>query len=159
MLVIGMDPGSRVFGLGVLRKEKDRILYVHSEEIELREKDIFPRMQGLWRRLEIIFQEYPPQSAAIEEGFMGKNVDAMNVLAQVRGVVMAACIHQGIPLTLYAPREIKRAVTGSGSAMKDQVIRMMQILLSLRDKSVSHDESDALATAYCHCLSLGSRTL
>ena len=154
MIIIGFDPGSVSFGVGILKKENNRISYLHSEEIKLKDKDFYLRMKTLWRRLEAIYQQFPCHSAAIEEGYLGKNVRAMNVLAKVRGVVLGSLLGRDIPLTFYSPAAVKGAVTGSGAAAKTQVQKMMQILLNVKDKKLGADESDALAVAYCHMLSV-----
>ena len=153
MIVFGFDPGSISFGVGILKKENNKISYVHSEEIKLKEKDFYLKMKTLWQRLESLYKEFPIDSAAIEEGFMGKNVKSMNVLAKVRGVVFASLLVQGIELKSYSPREVKGAVTGSGGAIKSQVGKMVKILLNIKEKALGPDESDALAVAYCHLLS------
>jgi crossover junction endodeoxyribonuclease RuvC len=156
VIIIGFDPGSISFGVGILKKENNKISYLHSEEIKLKEKDFYLKMKTLWRRLEMIYQQFPIHGAAIEEGFLGKNVKAMNVLSKVRGVVLASLLVRGIELKYYSPREIKLALTGSGSALKPQVGKMVKMLLNLnkKEKPLGSDESDALAVAYCHMLSL-----
>ncbi|MDQ1351591.1 MAG: crossover junction endodeoxyribonuclease RuvC [Acidobacteriota bacterium] len=154
MVVIGFDPGSIAFGIGILKKEKDRISYVYSEEIKLQEKDFYAKMKVLWQRLEGIYQKFPSDCAAIEEGFLGKNVRSMNILAAVRGVVLGSLLSRDIPLISYSPRAVKLALTGFGNASKIQVSNVVNMLLNLNPKtnSLGPDESDALAVAYCHLL-------
>ena len=152
MIVFGFDPGSISFGVGILKKENNKISYVHSEEIKLKEKNFYLKMKTLWQRLESLYNRFPIDSAAIEEGFMGKNVKSMNVLAKVRGVVFGSLLLQGIELKSYSPREVKGAITGCGNAVKSQVGKMMKILLNMKEKAMGPDESDALAVAYCHLL-------
>lgn len=154
MVVIGFDPGSVSFGIGILKKEAKHISFLHSEEIKLKEKDFHAKMKHLWERLEDIHTSFPIARAAIEEGFLGKNVKAMNVLAKVRGVVLGFLIHHDIELEFYSPAKVKLALTGSGSALKSQVNRMLIKLLEINDKRLGNDESDALAVAYCHILHL-----
>lgn len=154
MVVIGFDPGSISFGIGILRKEAKHISYLHSEEIKLRDKDFYAKMTHLWQRLEAVHASFPFNRAAIEEGFLGKNVKAMNVLAKVRGVVLGFLIQHDIELEFYSPAKVKLALTGSGSALKSQVNRMLMKLLEIKDKKLGNDESDALAVAYCHIMHL-----
>lgn len=154
MVVIGFDPGSVSFGIGILKKEANRILYLHSEEIKLKEKDFYAKMRHLWERLETLYSSFPVDQAAMEEGFLGKNVKTMNLLARVRGVVLGSLVQRGIGLELYSPRQIKLALTGSGGAMKSQVSKMLKILLHIDNKELGGDESDALAAAYCHIMRL-----
>ncbi len=152
MLVIGFDPGSIRFGIGILKKERGTISFVHSEEIGLQEDDFYLKMRTLWQRLVILYDEFPIKTAAIEEGFLGKNVSSMNTLAKVRGVVLASLIARGIHLYSYSPSQIKQALTGSGNAAKPQVAKMVQTLLNIKTQTLGSDESDALAVAYCHAL-------
>lgn len=154
MLVIGFDPGSISFGIGILKKESNKISYIHSEEIKLKEKEFNRKMKTLWQRLEDLYNRFPIDSAAIEEGFLGKNVRSMNILAKVRGVVLGSSIAAGIELNYYSPREIKLALTGTGGALKPQVAKMVNTLLNIKDKKQGNDESDALAVAYCHLLNI-----
>ena len=152
MLVIGFDPGSISFGIGILKKENNKISYIYSEEIKLKEKDFNRKMKTLWQRLKDLYRQFPIDSAAIEEGFLGKNVKSMNILAKVRGVVLGSLIAAGIESNYYSPREIKLALTGSGGALKPQVAKMVKTLLNIKEKKLGSDESDALAVAYCHLL-------
>lgn len=156
MVVIGFDPGSISFGIGILKKENNRISYLYSEEIELKEKDFYARMKVLWQRLEMLYQKFPINCAAIEEGFLGKNVKSMNVLSKVRGVVLGSLLSRGIELKSYSPRAVKLALTCTGSASKIQVKNALNMLLQLNPKTKVRgaDESDALAVAFCHLLSV-----
>jgi len=152
MIVIGFDPGSISFGLGILKLEDKRILFLHAEEIKLKEKDFYNRMKSLWIRLAEIYAGFPIQQAAIEEGFLGKDVRAMSTLAKVRGLVIASLIGRNIPLSSYSPRQVKLALSGSGSAPKPQLGKILRMILDIRDREFGNDESDALAVAYCHAL-------
>ena len=154
MVVVGFDPGSTCFGVGILRRENRSIQYVHSEEIKMNAIQFYDRMRQLWDRLNAIFSGFEIDLAAIEEGFMGKNVHSMNLLAQVRGLALGFTIERNIGLTFYSPRQVKLAVTGSGKAMKSQIGKSMKILLKISDKELGNDESDALAVAYCHMLNV-----
>jgi crossover junction endodeoxyribonuclease RuvC len=154
MMVIGFDPGSICFGIGILEKRNNHIRYIHSEEIKFKDREFNRKMKTLWQRLETLYKEFPIHSAAIEEGFLGKNVKSMNILAKVRGVVLGSLIAAGIDLHYYSPRQIKQALTGSGNALKTQVARMVKTLLNINEKKLGSDESDALAVAYYHVLSM-----
>ena len=154
MVVIGFDPGSISFGVGILKKEAKKVSYLHSEEIKLKEKDFYTKMRCLINRLDFLYDSFPVDRAVIEEGFLGKNVKSMNLLAMVRGVVMGSLIRRNIDLAAYSPTQVKLALTGSGSALKSQVNKMLKMLLDINDKKLGNDESDALAVAYCHILNL-----
>jgi crossover junction endodeoxyribonuclease RuvC len=150
MLILGLDPGSLRFGVGIVKGERRRFSYVHSETIRLESGDFIGRMRDLLARLESVLDGYPVEQAAMEEGFLGKNIRSMALLSTVRGVAMAALLKRGLPLGLYAPRQVKLALTGYGNADKEQVARMAAMVLNVRGRKIGLDESDALAVAYCH---------
>jgi crossover junction endodeoxyribonuclease RuvC len=141
MLILGLDPGSLRFGVGIIEKERRRFAYVHSQTLRLKDGDFLERMQELWDRLDKLVGEFAIAQAAMEEGFLGKNVRSMSQLSTVRGVAMAALLKRRLPLRLYAPRQVKQALTGYGNADKEQVA------------TLAPDEGDALAVAYCHGVS------
>jgi crossover junction endodeoxyribonuclease RuvC len=107
-------------------------------------------MQELWDRMTRLTAEFPVDQAAMEEGFLGKNVRSMSQLSTVRGVAMAALLERRLPLRLYAPRQVKLALTGYGNADKEQVAKMAALVLNIKGRTLGLDESDALAVAYCH---------
>ena len=150
MLILGMDPGSISFGIGLVKKDGKHFNYVYSEEIKLAEKDFVSRMQTLWSRLNQMTARFPIDEAAMEEGFLGKNIRSMSLLSMVRGVALASLLQRSVPLSLYSPREVKLALTGYGNADKTQLSKMAALVLGIRDKKLGLDESDALAVAYCH---------
>ncbi len=150
MLILGLDPGSLSFGIGLLHKDRNRFAYLHSETIRLKEKSFVDRMQTLWDRLDQVTARFAIDEAAMEEGFLGKNIRSMSLLAMVRGVALAALLQRRIPLNLYSPREVKLALTGYGNAEKTQVAKMALLVLGGRVGKIGLDESDALAVAYCH---------
>jgi len=86
----------------------------------------------------------------MEEGFLGKNIRSMSLLSMVRGVAMAALLNRRLTLSLYAPRQVKLALTGYGNADKEQVAKMAALVLNIKGRKLGLDESDALAVAYCH---------
>jgi crossover junction endodeoxyribonuclease RuvC len=150
MLILGMDPGSLSFGIGLVKKDQNHFAYIHSETIKLKEKDFVSRMQTLWAKLDQVTARFPIDEAAMEEGFLGKNIRSMSLLSMVRGVAMASLLKRSVPLRLYSPREVKLALTGYGNAEKMQLAKMAALVLGIRDKKLGLDESDALAVAYCH---------
>jgi crossover junction endodeoxyribonuclease RuvC len=150
MLILGLDPGSLRFGVGIVEKEKRRFAYVHSETIQLRDRDFIARMQELWQRLGKLLVAFPVEQAAMEEGFLGKNIRSMSLLSTVRGVALGALLERRLTLSLYAPRQVKQALTGYGNADKEQVAKMAALVLGIKGRKLGLDESDALAVAYCH---------
>ena len=152
MVIVGYDPGSISCGVGIVRKKGRKIEYVYSEEIKLKKGTLVLRMKQLWDKLLEINRQYQIDEAAVEESFLGKNVKTMAVLSMIRGMIIGLCHQQNMNIGLYSPREVKQFVTGSGNAQKIQVQKMMTILLNINKKKIGLDESDALATAYCHAM-------
>lgn len=152
MLILGLDPGSLRFGVGIIEKEKRRFAYVHSEILQLKDRDFVARMQELWERLGKLLATFAIEQAAMEEGFLGKNVRSMSLLSTVRGVALAALLERRLPLSFYAPRQVKLALTGYGNADKEQVAKMAALVLNIKGRKLGLDESDALAVAYCHAV-------
>lgn len=147
--ILGLDPGSRFTGYGLVEKEASRITLVEFGRIELgsspaladRFADLHTRITGLMNRLQ-------PQAVALEALFHGPNVRSLIVLAQARGALLAAIGLAGLPLREYSPSEIKSAVAGSGRADKDQVAKMVRLILGIRGP-LAVDAADALAAAIC----------
>lgn len=115
----------------------------------LKLKVIFDRVLGL-------IDEYHPDELAIEAPFFGKNVQSMLKLGRAQGLSIAAALSRDIPYTEYAPRKIKQAVTGNGNASKEQVAKMIQTLLNLKELPEYLDASDGLAAAICHSFQGGT---
>ena len=149
---MGIDPGSKLFGLSLLEKNGNTLRFVRAELIQLGSADMIGRMSHLIARLDGFLKSQIVDSAAIEEGFLGKNVKTVEVLSRIRGLVMTLLIQHGIPFATYSPRTVKMAVTGYGNADKDQVRKALTILLGPSVSGLSDDESDALSVAYCHLL-------
>lgn len=129
---------------------------------EMRSLKLSGRIDG-YERLHLVFQkvtelikEFKPDEFAIEAPFYGKNVQSMLKLGRSQGVAIAAAMQHHIPVTEYAPRRIKQSITGNGNAGKEQVWKMLQQLLSLKDFPDYFDATDALAVALCHHYQLNS---
>jgi crossover junction endodeoxyribonuclease RuvC len=145
-IIIGVDPGSRHTGYGVIRLEGNQSVYLTSGCIHLMEGDVAPRLQKIYSSLEEIISLYQPNEAAIEQVFMHANPGSALKLGQARGAAMAAL---RIPLSEYSARQVKQSVVGYGAAKKEQVQHMVLRLLNLTE-SLQADEADALAIALCH---------
>lgn len=158
-IILGIDPGTNVMGYGVLRIVGNKADLVVMGVIDMRkESDAYIRLGKIFDRVTSIIDEYLPDEMAIEAPFFGKNVQSMLKLGRAQGVAIAAAIHHGVPIKEYAPLKIKMAITGNGSASKEQVAGMLQRLLNLRDDQLPHflDATDALAVAYCHFMAASS---
>lgn len=146
--VIGIDPGSRTTGWGVVERVSGRMVRVASGVVRTRPDDPMPtRLQAIHLGLGAAIREFQPTAAALEEIFAHKSAASALVLGQARGVALLAVA--GLPLATYNNATIKKSVTGSGKADKDQVARMVQTLLGLAVEGPA-DETDALAIALTH---------
>ena len=147
--IIGIDPGLRCTGYGVIESDGYCRHYIASGQIRPKPSSLPERIGELYRGLMTILIEHQPQQAAIETCFVAKNVGTTLKLGQARGALISACVGQQIELFEYSPRHMKLAVTGQGAANKDQVQFMVCQLLEMKEPLQS-DESDALGLAICH---------
>lgn len=149
MIILGIDPGSRTTGFGVICRTGQKIEYIVSGCIRTGEGELPGRLKKIYDGVSELITTYHPQQFAIEQVFMGKNADSALKLGQARGVAIVAAVQQGLPVAEYAPRTIKQAVVGKGGAAKEQVQHMVQYLLKLPGIPQA-DAADALAIAICH---------
>lgn len=150
MLVLGIDPGSRKTGFGLVQITPQGVVCLEGGTLVLGNKEPYhKRLGALHQRLDRLFAEQQPQVLAIERVFVGLNPAAALKLGQARGVVLALAGLYDVPVFEYAPCSIKQAVTGRGRASKEQVAFMVQRLLGL-PVPPAPDASDALAVALCH---------
>ena len=147
--ILGIDPGSRVTGYGIVDQDGQRLVYVASGCIRAQGASLAERLGIILTGVGRIIGEYRPDEMAIERVFINKNADSALKLGQARGAAICAAVQQDIPVDEYAAREIKQAVVGTGAATKEQVQHMMCVLLALRGKPPS-DAADALGIAICH---------
>jgi len=158
MRVIGIDPGSRICGWGVVEDTTGphKIQHVDSGAVFTDAKQELPqRLQAIYEGLRAAIRAFDPREAAVESVFHHKTAKSALVLGQARGVAILACVHEGLPVYEYTPMQIKQAVTGYGKADKRQVGLMVKSLLRLPEEAWV-DTADALASAICH---LNSRKL
>ncbi len=149
MRILGIDPGSRLTGYGIIENSSRGYRYIASGSIKIK-GDYFPdRLKQIFDGLIEIVDNYQPEHMAIEQVFMHKNADSALKLGQARGAAICAVQTQPIPVYEYAARQVKQAVVGKGAADKTQVQHMVKILLNVQGE-LSLDASDALAIAICH---------
>lgn len=147
--ILGIDPGSRVTGVGVIQARGNELKHVYSESLKLPAGDLPVRLKMLYARLENVIAQTQPDIMAVERVFLAKNPQSALVLGHARGVAMLAGVNHDLPVVEYSATEIKKTVVGRGRAGKAQVQHMMRVLLSLR-QTPEEDASDALAAAICH---------
>jgi crossover junction endodeoxyribonuclease RuvC len=147
--VLGLDPGSRITGFGVIDTGAAAPRYVASGAIRAGSGDFTRRLQDIYAGVAALVAEYRPGEIAIEKVFVNRNPDSALKLGQARGAALAATFGADIVHFEYAPREVKLGLVGTGAADKHQVGRMVRALLGL-DGELGSDAADALAIALCH---------
>jgi crossover junction endodeoxyribonuclease RuvC len=155
-LIIGIDPGSRITGYGLVELRGREIAFVGSGIIRTGESiPIEGRLLVIKRSLDQVIGRFRPSALAVEEIFMAKNPKSTLTLGQARGVVLLAAAEAGIPVHEYSSREVKSCLTGAGGAHKSQVAAMVGRLMRLDHEPATEDETDALAVAFCHAARCG----
>lgn len=145
-IIIGIDPGSRITGFGVIRWQGNQSFYVASGCLQLAAYPVSERLQRIFSGVSEIVQCYQPVEAAIEQIFMHQNPGSALKLGQARG---AAIVALGLPIAEYSARQVKQSVVGYGAADKKQVQQMVRRLLNISEV-LQADAADALAVALCH---------
>lgn len=149
-IILGIDPGSRVTGYGVIRQVGRQLSYLGSGCIRTKVDDLPSRLKLIYAGVTEIITQFQPDFFAIEQVFMAKNADSALKLGQARGVAIVAATNQSLPVFEYAARQVKQTVVGIGSAEKSQVQHMVRTLLKL-PANPQADAADALAIAITHC--------
>ncbi len=153
---MGIDPGTTITGYGILQCEGNKMRLHHYGIIDMRkvENDHAAKLKRIFERTLGLIEEFLPDELAIEAPFFGKNVQSMLKLGRAQGVAMAAALYRDIPITEYAPKKVKMAITGTGNASKEQVNSMIETILNFKfdHKSFPLDASDGIAVAVCHFL-------
>lgn len=150
--IIGIDPGTRYTGLGIIDRIGNQLKFVHSETIvTLKEQNLEQKLIIIFNRITDILETFAPDTSSVEKVFHSVNPRSSLLLGHARGVVLLALSLKKMEINEYAPNEIKSAVTGVGRAGKEQVGAMIKVLLNIeRSKNIREDETDALAVAVCH---------
>ncbi|TXT34039.1 MAG: crossover junction endodeoxyribonuclease RuvC [Chitinophagaceae bacterium] len=150
-VILGIDPGTQLMGFALLGIQKGKPTLLIMDVLKLtKEKDIYARLEMIYTKITALIQLYHPTSFAIEAPFFGKNVQSMLKLGRAQGVAIAAAMQAQIPVTEYAPKKVKQAITGNGNADKEQVWKMLQTILQIAEKPKHYDATDALSVALCH---------
>ena len=148
--ILGIDPGLRITGFGVIDKTGQKLAYVTSGCIRSKESDALPlRLKTLLDGIGEVIAAHAPDEAAIEKVFVNVNPQSTLLLGQARGAAIAALVLAGLPVAEYTALQVKQAVVGHGKAAKEQVGHMVTRLLQLPGEP-SADAADALACAICH---------
>ena len=150
-IILGIDPGTLVMGYGIIEINGSSIKMKEMQVLKLSgKKDNHERLQLIHQKVEELIKKFRPHEFAIEAPFFGKNVQSMLKLGRAQGVAIAAAISAGLRVTEYSPKKVKQSITGNGNADKEQVWKMLQQLLVLKEQPRYYDATDAIAVAVCH---------
>ena len=155
--ILGIDPGSRITGYGIVEMRNGRGHYVASGHLRIQGDGLPERLRRIFEGLTEVVDTHLPTEMAIEKVFMNRNADSALKLGQARGAAIAACVMRDLPVSEYTPAQIKQAIVGSGRADKAQIQHMIHALLELGEAPQA-DEADALAVALCHGHCFGTVT-
>ncbi len=147
MTVLGIDPGLRKTGYGIVRTDSGLLKHVADGIISLDKiPSIYDRLSFLYDQLNLIIEKYSPQVLSLEKIFTGKNVRSAFMIGEARAIAILSAKKSGLQIFEYTPREVKQGVTGYGNASKEEVKKMVKLILNLRG-DIRDDASDALALA------------
>jgi crossover junction endodeoxyribonuclease RuvC len=151
IIILGVDPGTLITGYGVIEGRNGKFKVLEVDVVRNRSQQSMPiRLKSIYTALCSVIDRFHPDEFAIETAFYGKNAQSAMKLGHARGVSILAAVTHEIPTSEYSPREVKRAVVGTGAASKDQVSFMVQSILNLKAAPKYFDATDALAVALCH---------
>lgn len=150
-IILGIDPGTIVMGYGLITVQGSNVSLLELGVLKPGSmKDSYKKLQLIFNTVSGLITKYQPTDFAIEAPFFGKNVQSMLKLGRAQGVAIAAAMRHGLEVTEYSPKKVKQSVTGNGNADKEQVMKMLQTLLSFKESPKHYDATDALAVAMCH---------
>ncbi len=150
-IILGIDPGTTIMGYGIIHIKGKKMELVQMGVLHLSKLGSHElKLKRIFERTLQLVDEYKPDEFAVEAPFFGKNVQSMLKLGRAQGVSMAAALYREVPIFEYAPKKIKMAITGKGTASKEQVASMLQSLLNIKEMPKHLDASDGLAAAVCH---------
>jgi len=147
--ILGIDPGSRLTGYGIIEMHAGRAIWVGSGCIRIKGEDLASRLRVLVEGLADILDQHQPAIVAVEQVFMHRNADSALKLGQARGAAISVVAGRHLPVHEYTPTQIKKAIVGKGNAAKAQVQHMVKAMLGLSHLP-QEDAADALAIALCH---------
>lgn len=156
MIILGIDPGYAIVGIGVIEYKGNKFRTLEYNAITTSAHTLTSqRLKKIYDEINMFLDKYKPDAVAIEELFFNNNAKTAIAVAQARGVLVVSCANKGVPIYEYTPLQIKQAVTGYGRADKNQIQQMVKMLLNLNAIPKPDDAADALAVAICHAHSGG----
>ena len=150
-IILGIDPGTTIMGYGLIHIKGNEMELIQMGVLHLSKLSSHElKLKRIFERTLQLVDEYKPDELAVEAPFFGKNVQSMLKLGRAQGVAMSAALYRDIPIFEYAPKKIKMAITGKGTASKEQVAAMLKSLLNIKEMPKHLDATDGLAAAVCH---------
>lgn len=151
MKILGIDPGTRLVGYGVIKVKGTSMSPLVGGVLRTNPADpLHRKLHTIFENVREVIQRSGPDIIAVEEVFYGKNVSSLVKIGEARGAILAACASEGREVVGYTPAQVKKAITGNGRAQKSQVRAMVEVFLGKGLKLETDDVSDALAIAICH---------
>jgi len=152
-IILGIDPGTNIMGYGLIKKSNTKIRFLFLDVVLLNKiENHHSKLKKVFKKTAEIINNFSPDEVAIEAPFFSKNAQSMLKLGRAQGAAITAAIMQNIPVTEYAPKKIKLAITGRGQASKEQVAGMLINMLAIKKVPKYLDATDGLAAAVCHAL-------
>lgn len=156
-IILGIDPGTIAMGFGIISVSGNAMKLVEFGTLKLSSKlDAYTKLEMVYQKVSSLIELHQPTQFAIEAPFFAKNVQSMLKLGRSQGVAIAAAMKCNIPVSEYSPKKVKQSVTGNGNANKEQILRMVEKLLSIKCEPNEYDASDAIAVAICHSFQNGN---
>ncbi len=147
--ILGIDPGSHITGFGLIDVTGAKMVHVASGCVRTDPGELPGRLRQIFEGIRAVVAEYGPAEVAVERAFVAHNADSALKLGHARGAAICATLEDRLPVFEYSPREVKKAIVGSGAAAKEQVQHMIRALLSIQE-ALAADAADALGVAVCH---------
>ena len=150
-IILGIDPGTTIMGYGLIHIKENKMELIQMGVLHLSKLGSHElKLKRIFERTLHLVDKYKPDELAVEAPFFGKNVQSMLKLGRAQGVAMSAALYRDVPIFEYAPKKIKMAITGKGTASKEQVAAMLKSLLNIKEMPKHLDATDGLAAAVCH---------
>jgi crossover junction endodeoxyribonuclease RuvC len=150
-IILGIDPGTTIMGYGLIHIKENKMELIQMGVLHLSKLSSHElKLKRIFERTLQLVDEYKPDELSVEAPFFGKNVQSMLKLGRAQGVAMSAALYRDVPIFEYAPKKIKMAITGKGTASKEQVAAMLKSLLNIKEMPKHLDATDGLAAAVCH---------
>jgi len=150
-IILGIDPGTTVMGYGLIHQKGNKLELITLGVVKLHKLSNHAlKLKKIFEKTLALIDQYHPDELAIEAQFFGKNVQSMLKLGRAQGVAIAAALHRDLAYVEYAPKKIKKSITGNGNASKEQVAAMLKSIIGLKEIPDLLDATDGLATAVCH---------